>query len=409
MGKHKLGELYETSSNEGNDTLASYMCIEDIVYKYKVGEVVFALWNGQLWSAKILAVSFQIHSNGWHPIYYIGYIRNNSHNRRSSIYFNNRRYNEWKSEAMLVPQTQATKKQSADIQRQLIRTFKYNKSNIDKFLANLESENVPDISKLSFGRKLNEWFQLNTQICSILVNDKQNILNGNVLKLPKIPCIDDIIGAYLKTRRKDIKCISDKRRGFEFEKTNNCMNFLLVFFNKTLKAILLYPSEITQLGELENTYLGINYSKLYGIEHLLRLIVKLETYISHIQYENYVMGYISDDTTNDLCNYEKINNASEKVSTKYKDNAVEPFASGNCDISNKRNIRKSYKRNSLSLSKLYFREDLLSNEAKLLDMNILRNVKEDIITTINDFLGYLTKNLSEFFVGNYEKLPTPCI
>ncbi|OII77135.1 hypothetical protein cand_021170 [Cryptosporidium andersoni] len=73
----------------------------------------------------------------------------------------------------------------------------------------------------------------------------------NILKLLKILCIYDIIEFYLKTRRENIKCISDKRTGFEFVK-------------------------ITQLGQLENIYLGINYSKLYGIKHLLRLISNLK-------------------------------------------------------------------------------------------------------------------------------------
>ena len=61
------------------------------------------------------------------------------------------------------------------------------------------------------------------------------------------------------------------------------------------------------------------------------------------------MNYISDDTTSDSCNYEKINNTSGKVSTNYyRNNTVGSLASDNFDYLIK-DIKKSQEHNSSSL------------------------------------------------------------
>eukprot|EP00958_Prasinococcus_capsulatus_P025760 scaffold4437_cov391-Prasinococcus_capsulatus_cf.AAC.16 len=126
----------------------------------------------------------------------------------------------------------------------------------------------------------------------VLVEDHEQILNKNsLLRLPRYrpdpcpscrtrtlgkllivaatcsrkPCVDDILDDFLDTKQKHKDVTAEVLEGVR------------LYFKSTLGSQLLYASERTQYANVKET--TGNVLQVYGVEHLLRLFVKLPDYV----------------------------------------------------------------------------------------------------------------------------------
>ncbi|OII70972.1 uncharacterized protein cubi_03270 [Cryptosporidium ubiquitum] len=252
--------------------LCSYSIKEEVRYKYKVGDIVYSQWKGQLWKAVILDISLKIHPNGWHPIYYVGYVTNLKTGNKN--YYFNKSYNEWKSEALIFEINGDTKKKSLETQRMLRNASKEkDQTIIEDILGKLKSQQEMKISILNFNKVEIEWFDFSEMIYSVLIHDKNQISQGKLVILPKDPNIEDIFMEYIT----HLNSLGKKNKIFpEIDIQKAVLNMLTTIFNKALKKRLIYPSEMNQVSYFENNITkDTRFSVIFGIEHLFRLLIIL--------------------------------------------------------------------------------------------------------------------------------------
>lgn len=109
-----------------------------------------------------------------------------------------------------------------------------------------------------------------------LMDDYESINQmGKLVKLPRIPNVDDILEFYRDYRGKkdDVMAAS----------VGEVLSGLLVYFNKALPVMLLYNKERQQYEEA--TVDNASPSAVYGAEHLLRLFVKLPALLYELNIE----------------------------------------------------------------------------------------------------------------------------
>ncbi|KAJ7966566.1 MRG family protein isoform 1 [Quillaja saponaria] len=109
-----------------------------------------------------------------------------------------------------------------------------------------------------------------------LVDDCEFITHlGKLVKLPRVPNVDDILKKYLDYRLKKDGLIGDS--------VGEIVRGLCCYFDKALPMMLLYSNERQQFEEACAS--DISPSTVYGAEHLLRLFVKLPEFLSHANIE----------------------------------------------------------------------------------------------------------------------------
>ncbi|CAI0465107.1 unnamed protein product [Linum tenue] len=108
--------------------------------------------------------------------------------------------------------------------------------------------------------------QIPSKLKKQLIDDCEFITNlGKLVKLPRNPCVDDILSKYCAYRL--------KKDGTMAESVEEILRGLRSYFDKALPVMLLYKSERQQYDSVIKE--GISPSTVYGAEHLLRLFVKL--------------------------------------------------------------------------------------------------------------------------------------
>lgn len=255
------------SVEDSAQELLSYRSKDEARYKYRVGDLVYSLWKGQLWKAVILETSLRMHPNGWHPIYYVGYVT--SHKAGNGSYYFNKSHNEWKSEALIFEIDKDTRRRSVETQRMLRSAIKEGGlTTVEEILGRLCSQQEMKISILSYNKVEDEWFDFSETVYTVLVHDKDQISRGRLVVLPKSPSVECIFEEYIVHLNS-----LEKRKIFpEIEVQEEVLGMLAELFNKTLKKRLIYPPEMHQVGCFEK---DVIFSKVFGIEHLLRLLVIL--------------------------------------------------------------------------------------------------------------------------------------
>ncbi|XP_073288912.1 protein MRG1-like isoform X2 [Primulina huaijiensis] len=109
-----------------------------------------------------------------------------------------------------------------------------------------------------------------------LVDDWEFITQQDKLvKLPRSPCVDDVFTKYLEYR--------SKKDGMMTDAVGEIFNGLRCYFDKALPVILLYEKEHQQYRDLISE--SVFPSSIYGVEHLLRLFVKLPELLAHVSIE----------------------------------------------------------------------------------------------------------------------------
>ncbi|KAK9170725.1 MRG family protein [Cryptosporidium meleagridis] len=270
---------------------------DGVKFKYKIGDLVYSLWKGQLWKAIILDTSLKIHPNGWHPIYYVGYVTKCK--TGSKNYYFNKDYNEWKSESLIFEIDEYTRKKSAETQKMLRNALKeQDRTIVEDILGKLHSQQEMKISILNFSKIEVEWFDFSEMIYSVLIHDKNQISHGKLVILPKSPNIEDIFSEYIIYENNIIK--KKKEISPEIEIQKLILNMLTKIFNKSLKKRLIYPSEMNQVSYFEkNITKSTQFSEIFGIEHLLRLLIILPKLIGdHISFGEYNLNLDPDEENN---------------------------------------------------------------------------------------------------------------
>ncbi|KAK6588515.1 hypothetical protein RS030_4542 [Cryptosporidium xiaoi] len=324
----------------------SYKTRDEVVYKYKIGDLVYSLWKGQLWKAVILDISIKIHPNGWHPIYYIGYT-NSQKNKNTSRHNCNRNYNEWKSESLIFDINEKTRQKSVEIQKTLKNVIKKDQLLFKKLIYNLNNIQEHNTSILKYSHMEDLWFNYTNRIYSILLEDNKEISSGKVVMLPKEPSVKQILNGYLKSIEDNYHKKSQRTKNV---KINNNIDtrinkkvivILLKMFNNILSKRLLYHIETYQLSYFDK-YIKKEYSEIYGIEHLLRLFIKIPKIIGNVSFGNYNISSVD--------NY-----------------------SSNCD-------------------------------KQTIDYIIVKSLRDDIINTINQIIKYIDINIDMFSIGRYKQV-----
>ncbi|KAF9600249.1 hypothetical protein IFM89_005073, partial [Coptis chinensis] len=102
---------------------------------------------------------------------------------------------------------------------------------------------------------------------------------GKLVKLPRAPCVDDIMKKYLDHKSKKDAIIG--------ESVGEILKGLRSYFDKALPIMLLYKKEFQQYREAiaNNT----SPSTVYGAEHLLRLFVKLPEMLTYANIDEETM------------------------------------------------------------------------------------------------------------------------
>ncbi|KAH8738533.1 hypothetical protein FG386_001915 [Cryptosporidium ryanae] len=326
--------------------ICSYKTKDEVVHKYKIGDLVYSLWKGQLWKAVILDVSIKIHPNGWHPIYYVGYT-NNQKKKNSNRYNFNRSYNEWKSESLIFDINEKTKKKSVEIQKTLKSVIKNDQSLFEKLIYKLNNKQEYSTAILRYNHIENLWFDYTNTIYSILLEDNKEISSGKVVMLPKEPTVKRILNGYIDKLKEDI--LKESRQNKDTTSNNNTaiqvqekvVCILIKLFNSILNKRLLYHIETYQMNYFDK-YIRKEYSEIYGIEHLLRLFIKIPKLIGNISFGDYNISYIDKCSSN--------------------------------------------------------------SEKEAIDYMVVKSLRDDIISTIDQIIRYIDTNINIFSLGKYKRV-----
>ena len=327
----------------------SYRTKGDVIHKYKIGDLIYSLWKGQLWKAVILDISYKIHPNGWHPIYYIGY-PNGQKGKKINKYRCNKSYNEWKSESLIFDVNDNTRKKSLEIQKTLNKVIKSDKLLFEELINKLSNQQEYITSILKYGHVEDLWFEYTDKIYSILLDDNKKITSGNVVILPKEPNVKQIFSEYIKhmdiskynigkSGRPKKRPINDGEYYLDKIIQEKVISILLKTFNNVLNKRLLYNIETYQLNYL-NKYVKKEYSVIYGIEHLLRFFIKIPKIIGNVSFGNCNIITFSDNDSND----------------------------------------------------------------KNTDCVVIKSLKDDIVKTVNSIIKYIDNNISRLSINKYKQV-----
>ncbi|KAK6245958.1 hypothetical protein SCA6_009048 [Theobroma cacao] len=276
---------------------------------FREGEKVLAFHNLRIYEAKVL--KFDNRSNGWHYfVHYLGWNKNWDEWVAVDRLMKFTEENRQKQEALNKTLAEEKKVEFHTSKRGTGRVFhfklKHPKGGRGKKRKNdsisKEKSAVPSEKIVSI--------QLPLTLRKQLVNDCEFITHlGKLVKLPRIPTVEDILKMYLDYRSKkdgtihvtatqpapvmafslfglDRKRILQNYPSGSWEKSLKCekkksvtdsvqeiFKGIRVYFNKALPVMLLYKSERQQYDDTITE--DICPSTVYGAEHLLRLFVKL--------------------------------------------------------------------------------------------------------------------------------------
>ncbi|XP_031495773.1 protein MRG1 isoform X1 [Nymphaea colorata] len=107
---------------------------------------------------------------------------------------------------------------------------------------------------------------------------------GKLVKLPRVPNVDDILKIYLEHQT--------KKDGMIAESVGEILSGLRCYFDKALPVMLLYKQERQQYQEAISEDSNISPSTIYGAEHLLRLFVKLPELLAYVNMDEETMAQL---------------------------------------------------------------------------------------------------------------------
>ncbi|KAJ7958210.1 MRG family protein, putative isoform 1 [Quillaja saponaria] len=232
------------------------------------GEKVLAFHNCRIYEAKITKLDHRMKEWRFH-LHYLGW---------------NKSWDEWVgvdrllkyTEENVQKQQELNKKDGNDKNSRAARAshMKPKSSNV----ARGKKRKNDSISKEKAATPLDKLvnIQIPLTLKKQLVDDCEFITHlGKLVKLPRVPNVDDILQKYLDYRLKKDGLIGDS--------VGEIVKGLCCYFDKALPVILLYNNERQQYEEACAS--DVFPSTVYGAEHLLRLFVKLPEFLFHANIE----------------------------------------------------------------------------------------------------------------------------
>ena len=116
------------------------------------------------------------------------------------------------------------------------------------------------------------------------------------------PCVEEILHSFLESKQKNKEITLEVLEGVK------------LYFRSTLGLQLLYAQERTQYSNVKDK--GIDVTEVYGVEHLLRLFVKLPSYVEETGIEEQTMATLQTKL-NDLLKFIQKNIAQYTSSQAY--------------------------------------------------------------------------------------------
>ncbi|XP_043712843.1 protein MRG1-like isoform X1 [Telopea speciosissima] len=247
---------------------------------FSEGEKVLAYHGPRLYEAKILKVEFR--KKEWkYYVHYLGWSKN---------------WDEWVAVDRLMKFTEENIRKQRDLEKQLSadKSLKLGRSTQIKPKgstdAKVDKEDLRNYVARGKKRKSDSGveekdtesmeklvkIQIPSTLKKQLIDDWEFVTQlGKVVKLPRSPCVDDILKKYL-----DYK---SKKDGMVADSIGEILKGLRCYFDKALPVMLLYKKERQQYREAIAD--NVSPSTVYGAEHLLRLFVKLPELLDYVNIE----------------------------------------------------------------------------------------------------------------------------
>ncbi|XAR48386.1 hypothetical protein NMG60_11031203 [Bertholletia excelsa] len=279
MGSSNAGGTDDsaTISDEGGATTETDVDIKDAVDSpppspdcslFAEGEKVLAFHNNRVYEAKVQKIEFK--NEEWrYYVHYLGWSKN---------------WDEWVvmdrlmkyTEENLRKQQELNEKQGTEKTAKSARGSQIRSRNSS--VARGKKRKGESVTKENETGSLEKLVNIHipSTLKKQLVDDCEFITHlGKLVKLPRIPNVEDILNKY-----QDYKL---KKDGMVADSVREILNGLRCYFDKALPAMLLYKSERDQFQEAVADH--ASPSTVYGAEHLLRLFVKLPEILYHAKIE----------------------------------------------------------------------------------------------------------------------------
>ncbi|XP_026446001.1 protein MRG1-like isoform X1 [Papaver somniferum] len=275
-----VGDSPSNSSGEADPSSSSLG-----ISAYTEGERVFAYHGPRIYESKVQKVEMRKVDNTEEKRYFVHYLGWNKN------------WDEWVGPERLLKFTEENKKLQEDLKLKQQGTDKNPKSGRSSHMkpkssADAKMDKEDTRNYVGKGKKRKSDFSIeekdtisNEKLVKIqipstlkkqLVDDWEFVVQlGKLVKLPRSPCVDDIMKRYL-----DYKL---KKEGMIGESVGEILKGLRCYFDKALPVMLLYKMERQQYQEAIKD--DVSPSSVYGAEHLLRLFVKLPELLSYANIE----------------------------------------------------------------------------------------------------------------------------
>lgn len=271
--------------------------------KFKEGELVRCLDNGMLYESKVLRVgndsNYFIHYQGWA-----------------------KRYEKWVHSSLIMPEGPAAEKyavQLKELQKKRKETRETAKRGRDP-----ASEDQRKKARVDEGRGLlahdPEDHELKVPLPftlkKALVEDWERLTQVDpplLVALPRSPCVHDVVQLYLENKAKRSSAAGQLKIVELFEG-------LVLYFDHALPVVLLYRTERRQYSDLVAKHPGVQPSKLYGCEHLLRLFTKLPSVLGQVPMSTVESSQLQTNLTDFLVFVQR--NSTSLLSTPYEERAM---------------------------------------------------------------------------------------
>jgi len=128
-----------------------------------------------------------------------------------------------------------------------------------------------------------------------LIDDWQQMNNKYLVSLPRKPDVSEILVSY---QTQASSTMDSPQRSSLIE----ILSQIKEYFDKALGTILLYRFERHQYSEILKTYPNKSLTEIYGVEHLLRLLVKFPQLLSGVVMQDEVLMTVKS-TVGDILKY----------------------------------------------------------------------------------------------------------
>lgn len=213
---------------------------------FEVGQQVLAFDYGKLYVAKVIntktnsegIIEYRLHYNGW-----------------------KKKWDSWLKEENIHPDNEESRALQARLDSVVFVQDPGQSKHVSKKGGDAFSDDPnDDLIRLIIPHTLQKQ----------LIDDHARIKEGRLYNLPRKPVAAAILEQFLAAKREE-----EQGNACEDAILTEMVQGLKTYFDSGLGMILLYPEEYSQYETARMARPGVPPCEIYGIEHLLRLVVKL--------------------------------------------------------------------------------------------------------------------------------------